>query len=89
MSGWVSRGTVVLDGKHYHIKDLEDSDSFAPGTRFVSLSLVEVNPVTPEEIDDNYAKDLVEDLPSIVHHHNFDRLHGFCRCGGRPGEEDS
>lgn len=43
--------------------------------------------VTPEEIDANYAKDLVEDArPSTVHHHTFDRLHGFCRCGERPEE---
>lgn len=41
--------------------------------------------VTPEEIDANYAKDLVEDArPSTVHQHTFDRLHGFCRCGERP-----
>lgn len=32
-----------------------------------------------EEIDRNYAKDLVEDAPK--HTHNFDRLHGLCRCG--------
>jgi hypothetical protein len=48
-------------------------------------------PVTPEEIDANYAKDLIEDAPSAdarttayEHAHNFDRLHGFCRCGERP-----
>lgn len=63
-------------------------------------------PVTSEEIDDNYAKDLVADappsdecthwkfpgsecrhdkadpvLPGEPHEHNFDRMHGFCRCG--------
>lgn len=43
--------------------------------------------VTPEEIDANYAKDLVEDArPPTAHHHTFDRLHGFCRCGERPEE---
>jgi len=45
-------------------------------------------PITPEEIDANYAKDLIEDArPSTVHHHTFDRLHSFCRCGDRPENE--
>lgn len=42
---WESRGTVWLDGTHYHIKELCESDVYdGPGTRFVSLSLVEMYP---------------------------------------------
>lgn len=41
---WESRGTVWLDGTHYYIREVCDSDCYAPGTRFVSLSLVEMYP---------------------------------------------
>jgi len=37
---WVSRGVVWLDGKWYHISEVHNTDCFAPGTRFVELSLV-------------------------------------------------
>jgi hypothetical protein len=63
---WIDAVKVTLDG----VSDF-DRERLAVGQH-----------VTPEEIDANYAKDLVEDAPpSTVHHHNFDRLHGICRCG--------
>lgn len=37
-----NRGWVILDGKVYLIASLEDSDCFEVGTRFVSLSLIEM-----------------------------------------------
>lgn len=46
-NAWESRGTVYLDGKQYHIKELLESDCYEPGTRFVSLSLVAVD--SPED----------------------------------------
>jgi hypothetical protein len=50
---WESRGTVWLDGKHYWIQDLLDSDRFEDG-RVVSLALVEVD---PEPKDDEWGYD--------------------------------
>jgi len=49
--GWASRGTVWLDGRHYHIKDVLGSDCMAPGTRVVELDLVEIA-YEPEEDDE-------------------------------------
>lgn len=37
-----NRGWVILDGKAYIISSLEESDCFEVGTRFVSLSLIEL-----------------------------------------------
>jgi len=45
------RGFVVLDGEMYKILELEESDSFDYGTRFVSLTLVELREVTKEDED--------------------------------------
>lgn len=62
-SNWVSQGTVWLDGTHYYIREVLDRDCFAPGTRYVALSLVAVE---SEEPDDEpgweYDAELVEDL---------------------------
>lgn len=52
-------------------------------------ALLETGAVTPETIDDNYRKDLEEDRPGVPpvvvdgvrHFHDYDRLHGICRCG--------
>ena len=55
------------------------TDVFLPGDGSV---MVNGEPVTPEQIDANYAKDLVED---DRHQHTFDRLHGLCRCGEAKG----
>lgn len=44
------RGFVVLDGKPYVISELLDSDCYEVGTRFVSLSLIEL-----EEVDELLA----------------------------------
>jgi hypothetical protein len=60
-------------------RDLRAIDA-QTGHPFVPRGLF-VPSVTPEEIDSNYSKDLVEDAPSHVHRHTFDRLHGLCRCG--------
>lgn len=43
------RGFVILDGKPYIIASLEESDCFEVGTRFVSLSLIELEEYGAEE----------------------------------------
>lgn len=37
-----TRGWVILDGKAYLIAELLESDCYEVGTRFVSLSLIEL-----------------------------------------------
>jgi hypothetical protein len=44
-----TRGWVILDGKAYIISSLEESDCFEVGTRFVSLSLIELEEYGTEE----------------------------------------
>ena len=52
---WASRGTVWLDGKHYHIKDLLGSDSM-DGVRVVELALVAMtNETDPPDEDDEWG----------------------------------
>lgn len=41
--GWTSKGTVVMDGKTYYIREVLDSDCFESGTRYVSMDLVDAN----------------------------------------------
>lgn len=62
--------------------------------------LLSGEPVTPEEIDSNYSKDLDEDAPrrgpsadlvivdETPHRHDFGRLHGLCQCGEARTEDD-
>jgi hypothetical protein len=46
---------VILDGKAYAIASLEDSDCYEVGTRFVSLSLVELSPYEMDEADARFG----------------------------------
>ena len=43
-----NRGWVILDDKVYIIESLEDSDCYEVGTRYVSLSLIEMEEVRPD-----------------------------------------
>lgn len=49
------RGWVILDGKAYAIASLEDSDCYETGTRFVSLSLVELSEHVPDETEERFG----------------------------------
>lgn len=45
MTSEVGRGWVILDGNVYKIHDLLESDCYEVGTRFVSMSLIEMEEV--------------------------------------------
>ncbi len=49
------RGWVILDGKPYLIAELQDSDCYEAGTRFVSLSLVELEERVLDETEERFG----------------------------------